>query len=187
MFQMKDEMQTAVKHNIRGGDGSPSFRYLFSAEQLGNRAEMMAVITLRPGESVGVHPHETNGEAYCILEGAATVTEDGESRELHVGDAEFCADGHTHSIRNHTGSVTRFLAGISFNFYIWHQAIAVFLKNHRIPAWEGETPPNQLGDAVWSRKYSSIVWLTALTVSIVLTFGFERPISRYLSKKMKIR
>ena len=101
MFQMKDEMQTAVKHNIRGGDGSPSFRYLFSAEQLGNRAEMMAVITLRPGESVGVHPHETNGEAYYILEGAATVT-----------DAEFCADGHTHSIRNHTGSVTRFLAVI---------------------------------------------------------------------------
>lgn len=42
----------------------------------------------------------------------ATVTEDGESRELHVGDAEFCADGHTHSIRNHTGSVTRFLAVI---------------------------------------------------------------------------
>ena len=101
MFQMKDEMQTAVKHNIRGGDGSPSFRYLFSAEQLGNRAEMMAV-----------NPHETNGEAYYILEGAATVTEDGESRELHVGDAEFCADGHTHSIRNHTGSVTRFLAVI---------------------------------------------------------------------------
>lgn len=67
MFQMKDEMQTAVKHNIRGGDGSPSFRYLFSAEQLGNRAEMMAVITLRPGESIGVHPHETNGEAITSL------------------------------------------------------------------------------------------------------------------------
>ena len=31
---------------------------------------------------------------------------------LHAGDAEFCADGHTHSIRNHTGSVTRFLAVI---------------------------------------------------------------------------
>lgn len=90
MFQMKDEMQTAVKHNIRGGEGSPSFRYLFSAEQLGGRAEMMAVITLQPGESVGVHPHETNGEAYVILEGAATVTEDGQARELHVGDAEFC-------------------------------------------------------------------------------------------------
>ena len=51
MFQMKNDMQTAVKHNIRGGEGSPSFRYLFSAEQLGNRAEMMAVITLQPGEN----------------------------------------------------------------------------------------------------------------------------------------
>ena len=103
MFQMKDEMQTAVKHNIRGGEGSPSFRYLFSAEQLGGRAEMMAVITLQPGESVGVHPHETNGEAYVILEGAATVTEDGQAR---------VADGHTHSIRNHTAAPTRFLAVI---------------------------------------------------------------------------
>ena len=73
---------------------------------------MMAVITLQPGESVGVHPHETNGEAYVILEGAATVTEDGQVRELHVGDAEFCADGHTHSIRNHTAAPTRFLAVI---------------------------------------------------------------------------
>ena len=112
MFQMKDEMQTAVKHNIRGGEGSPSFRYLFSAEQLGGRAEMMAVITLQPGESVGVHPHDENAEVYCILEGAATVTEDGAARELHAGDAEFCADGHTHSIRNHTDAVTRFLAVI---------------------------------------------------------------------------
>lgn len=83
--------------------------------------------------------------------------------------------------------IFKFICVISYNFYMWHQAIAVFLKNHRIPAWEGETPPNQLGDVVWSRKYSSIVWLTALTVSIVLTFGFERPISRYLSKKIKVR
>ena len=112
MFQMKDEMATAVKHNIRGGSGSPSFRYLFSAEQLGSRAEMMAVITLQPGESVGVHPHTENGEAYVILEGAATVSEDGQARELHVGDGEFCADGHTHSIVNHTNGVTRFLAVI---------------------------------------------------------------------------
>ena len=112
MFKAYEMMETAVKHNAQGGEGSPKFRHLFSAEELGNRAELMAVITLEPGESVGVHPHETNGEAYVILEGAATVTEDGQARELHVGDAEFCADGHTHSIRNHTAAPTRFLAVI---------------------------------------------------------------------------
>ena len=65
-----------------------------------------------PGESVGVHPHTSNGEAYFILEGGATMTEDDETRILGVGDAEFCADGHTHSIKNHTDKPMRFLAVI---------------------------------------------------------------------------
>ena len=112
MFKASEQMDRAVKHNIRGGNGSPSFRYLFSAEELGNRAELMAVITLQPDESVGVHPHETNGEAYFILSGSATVAEDGVERVLYAGDAEFCADGHTHSIRNHTDEETQFLAVI---------------------------------------------------------------------------
>ena len=112
MFKSYEMMQTDIKHNVQGGEGSPKFRHLFTPEELGNRGELLAVITLEPGESVGVHPHETNGEAYVILEGAATVTEDGQARELHVGDAEFCADGHTHSIRNHTAAPTRFLAVI---------------------------------------------------------------------------
>lgn len=112
MFKSYEMMETAVKHNAQGGEGSPHFRYLFSAEELGRRADMMAVITLEPGESVGVHPHTDNGEAYFILEGGATMTEDGETRILGVGDAEFCADGHTHSIRNHTDKPMRFLAVI---------------------------------------------------------------------------
>ena len=66
MFKAYEMMETAVKHNAQGGEGSPKFRYLFSAEELGNRAELMAVITLEPGESVGVHPHTSNGEAYFI-------------------------------------------------------------------------------------------------------------------------
>ena len=82
MFKAYEMMETAVKHNAQGGEGSPKFRYLFSAEELGNRAELMAVITLEPGESVGVHPHTSNGEAYFILEGGATMTEDGETRIL---------------------------------------------------------------------------------------------------------
>ena len=86
MFKAYEMMETAVKHNAQGGEGSPKFRYLFSAEELGNRAEMMAVITLEPGESVGVHPHTSNGEAYFILEGGATMTEDGETRILGVGE-----------------------------------------------------------------------------------------------------
>ena len=42
MIHQHSEMKTEVKERLRGGQGSPAFRYLFSAEELGNRAEMLA-------------------------------------------------------------------------------------------------------------------------------------------------
>ena len=110
MIHLHDQMQTEIKHNVRGGAGDPAFRYLFSKEDLGSRADMLSVITLQPGESVGEHPHIGNGEVYFLLSGAAMVKEDGVETELHAGDAEFCADGHTHAIRNHTDAPASFLA-----------------------------------------------------------------------------
>ena len=110
MFHLKNEMNVEIKSKLRGGVGDLAFRHLFSGEELGGRADLFAIVTLQPGQSVGEHPHTANGEAYVILSGSATVTEDGESRVLQAGDAEFCADGHTHSIRNHTDEPATFLA-----------------------------------------------------------------------------
>ena len=110
MIHRKSEMNVEYKSNVRGGNGSPEFRHLFSQAELGDRATLFTVITLQPGESVGRHPHDTNGEAYLILSGKAMVEEDGTEYELCVGDAEFCADGHTHAIRNHTDEPASFLA-----------------------------------------------------------------------------
>ena len=112
MFQSSADMTRELRHNVRGGQGSPEFCHLFSQEQLGGRLDLLATVTLQPGESVGVHPHVGNGEVYCMLSGCATVTEDGQERVLQPGDAEFCADGHTHSIRNHTDAPAVFLAVI---------------------------------------------------------------------------
>ena len=112
MFQSYEMMQTAVKHNVRGGEGSPAFRYIFSEEELGGRSPLLSVITLQPGESISEHSHTENGEIYFVLSGSMTVTDDEESRELHPGDAEFCADGHRHSARNHTDAPASFLAVI---------------------------------------------------------------------------
>ena len=110
MFHLKNDMTVEIKSNLRGGVGDLAFRHLFSGAELGGRADLFAIVTLEPGQSVGEHPHTTNGEAYVVLTGSVTVTEDGETRILNPGDAEFCADGHTHSIVNHTGEPATFLA-----------------------------------------------------------------------------
>ena len=50
------------------------------------------------------------GNVYEALIEVNTGSEDGVEYELHAGDAEFCADGHTHAIRNHTAEAVTFLA-----------------------------------------------------------------------------
>ena len=110
MFHLKNDMTVEIKSNLRGGVGDLAFRHLFSGEELGGRADLFAIVTLQPGQSVGEHPHTTNGEAYVILTGSATVTEGGVSRVLNPGAAEFCADGHRHSIVNPPGEPATFLA-----------------------------------------------------------------------------
>lgn len=115
MYRKYEDMNVEVRHNLRGGVGDPVTRQIFSPEELGGRAEMFNIMTLQPGESVGEHDHVTNGEAYLILSGSVTVTDDADSRILNVGDAEFCADGHKHSIRNHTSEPASFLALIMPN------------------------------------------------------------------------
>ena len=43
MFKSYEMMQTDIKHNAQGGEGSPKFRHLFTPEELGNRGELLAV------------------------------------------------------------------------------------------------------------------------------------------------
>lgn len=78
-----------------------------------------------------------------------------------------------------------FLAGISFNLYIWHQYIAVKLKEFRIPYWEGTTPPNQLGDKPWMWKYMLLCIVLSLVMAILTTYLIEKPIARLILGRYK--
>ena len=76
----------------------------------------------------------------------------------------------------------KFLAGISFNLYIWHQYISVKLKEFRIPYWEGDRPPNQLGDKPWMWKYLLLCIVVSLVVAIIMTYLVEKPVSKVIMK-----
>ena len=76
----------------------------------------------------------------------------------------------------------RFLAGISFQFYIWHQYLAVKLKSWGIP-YSAYDMPNQAGDQVWKWKYTLLCFGMALTVSIAITYLLERPAQRLILRR----
>ena len=58
-------------------------------------------MTLQPGDSIGMHKHETNEEAYIILSGEGTFI-DTENKECTVraGDATMARKGQSHALKN---------------------------------------------------------------------------------------
>ena len=80
----------------------------------------------------------------------------------------------------------KFIAAISYNLYIWHQVVALKCKSYHIPYWEGDTPPNITGNPVWQWKYQILIVVLSLLIAIVLTYGFELPVARFLRKKLHI-
>ena len=72
--------------------------------------------------------------------------------------------------------VLSWLAALSYSFYLWHQMLTVFLKyDLHLPAWQGVTPPNQLGDKVWMHRADMLYWAAALTTGAAAYFLLEKP------------
>lgn len=73
--------------------------------------------------------------------------------------------------------VTRFLSGISYNFYIWHQPVAVWLKKWHIPAYVTEMPQKSEG-RLWQEKYTALCFAGALLAAVLATYLVEKPACR---------
>lgn len=83
--------------------------------------------------------------------------------------------------------VFKFICGISYNLYIWHQYLAVKLKEYHIPFFEGDTPPNMLGDKAWCWKYQTLCIVVAVAVATLVTYVLEKPIVRKCGKAINIK
>ena len=78
--------------------------------------------------------------------------------------------------------VTRFVSSVSMQFYIWHQTLAVWLLRARIIPSVSATP-NYDGELLWQKRYTFVCFAVALLLAALLTYGFERPVSRRLLGK----
>ena len=79
--------------------------------------------------------------------------------------------------------VMHFLSSISFQFYIYHQLLAVKLKEWNIPYSAYDMP--QADDPAWRLPYTLLCFAAAFLVATAVTYLFERPIARALRKKIK--
>ncbi len=73
--------------------------------------------------------------------------------------------------------VMAFLSSVSFQFYMYHQAVAVIMKENRWIPSESLTP-NVDGEWPWQPVFTIACFLVPLALGTVLTYGFEKPIAK---------
>ena len=84
-----------------------------------------------------------------------------------------------------SNAAVRFLGGVSFNFYIWHQWIAVQLKRLRVPPYQSESNPNMAAEMPWQLDYTLLCFAAALVAAILLTYLVEKPAAKHGRRLLK--
>ena len=81
--------------------------------------------------------------------------------------------------------VVRFLSAVSFNFYIWHQWLAVKLKAWHIPDYVNEFP-NKVGEQPWQLNYTLLCFIAPFVLAILITYLVEKPCAKH-GRKLLIK
>ena len=108
------DQRIEMRTSMRSGNGTIEVRHLVDESKTFGKTRMMSKLTFPKGASIGKHPHEIEAEAYIILSGEATVTENDEVYKVGPGDAVFTGNGDSHSIEN-TGDGELVILAIIFN------------------------------------------------------------------------
>lgn len=73
--------------------------------------------------------------------------------------------------------LTKFFAGISYNFYIWHQYLAVKLKTWRLPPYVSDLPQMSEGRS-WQLRYTALCFAAGIAAAAFFTYTVEKPAAR---------
>ncbi|MBQ9402536.1 MAG: acyltransferase [Clostridia bacterium] len=82
--------------------------------------------------------------------------------------------------------VTKFLGGISMNYYLIHQTVTVHLKRLKIPASES-AEPHMSGELQWQMGYTALAFGISVLLAILVTYAVEKPAGKLLDRCRKKR
>ena len=77
--------------------------------------------------------------------------------------------------------VTKFLAGISMNYYLIHQTVIVHMKRLKFPASVSDTP-NMAGEQPWQNRYTFWAFAISFVLAVLVTYAIEKPAARLIDK-----
>lgn len=110
MFKKSNDMEKEFREKMRGGEGTVEITHIFKEHELTGKSRMCAKVTLKPGCSIGMHIHENEEEIYYFIKGKGKIVDNGEQRDVCVGDAVLTGGGAAHSVENNGSEDLEFMA-----------------------------------------------------------------------------
>ncbi|MBQ9413071.1 MAG: cupin domain-containing protein [Oscillospiraceae bacterium] len=100
MVRRKEDIRVRQVEHAQGGKETVCFTDFLLPEDAPGHGRVISKLVIPPGASIGYHAH--NGEFECIyvLDGEATVNDDGREVVLHPGDMHLCPGGQSHGTEN---------------------------------------------------------------------------------------
>jgi peptidoglycan/LPS O-acetylase OafA/YrhL len=81
--------------------------------------------------------------------------------------------------------VTRFLSGISMNYYLLHPLIIVHMRRLGFPPSLSENP-NQAMEQPWQTQYTLLAFALSFLAAAAVTYLVEKPVQRWMDRQKKI-
>ena len=103
----KESMLKADREKAGGGQGVLKAEYAFTRDKAKKDEAIKEIswLTLKPGDSIGYHPHVTNEDTYIIVSGTGTFRDkDGKDYPVKAGDVTIVRKNEAHGLVN-TGTV----------------------------------------------------------------------------------
>lgn len=100
MIKKADLLIKDIKQHEQGGNGVAEIVHLFKPEEVNQRLKLCAVITLKPGCSIGYHRHVDEDEIFYVMQGTAMILDNGKKERIEAGDGHMLKGGQSHSIEN---------------------------------------------------------------------------------------
>ncbi|MDR2657559.1 MAG: acyltransferase [Oscillospiraceae bacterium] len=84
--------------------------------------------------------------------------------------------------------VWRWMSGVSYAFYIWHQWLAVKLRaDWRFPPYQAVENPQFVGEQPWQTLYMITCFVVSLNAAAIVTYLWEQPIANLLRRNKHAR
>ena len=82
--------------------------------------------------------------------------------------------------------ITKFLAGISMNYYLIHQSVIVHMRRIGFPPSQAEYP-NQAGEQPWQTRYTLLAFGLSFLLAVAVTYLVEKPVQAWLDRRAAAR